>query len=69
MTKSKKKTASEKFTLVELVEKSELHYPLIVMNLSRAGLLKQYKKEKENSGIVDIAPSMTQEEFDKIMEA
>ena len=43
MTKSKKKTASEKFTLVELVEKSELHYPLIVMNLSRAGLLKQYK--------------------------
>ena len=69
MTKSKKKTASEKFTLVELVEKSELHYPLIVMNLSRAGLLKQYKKETENSGIVDIAPSMTQEEFDKIMEA
>lgn len=69
MTKSKKKTASEKFTLVELVEKSELHYPLIVMNLSRAGLLKQYKKEKENSGIVDIVPSMTQEEFDKIMEA
>ena len=69
MTKSKKKTASEKFTLVELVEKSELHYPLIVMNLSRAGLLKQYKKEKENSGIVDIAPSITQEEFDKIMEA
>ena len=69
MTKSKKKKeTAEKFTLVELVENSDLHYPLIIMNLSRAGLLQQYEEEKEALGKVDIEPSMTQAEFDKIME-
>lgn len=69
MTKSKKNIkTSEKFTLVELVENSDLHYPLIIMNLSRAGLLKQYENEKEVLGKEDIAPSITKEEFDKIME-
>ena len=70
MTKtSKKKSPAEKFTLVELVANSDLHYPLIVMNLSRAGLLEQFEKEKEASGILDIEPSMTEAEFNKIMEA
>lgn len=68
MTKAKKKTSAEKFTLVELVNNSDMHYPLIVMNLSRAGLLEQYETEKEALGILDIEPSMTQAEFDKIME-
>lgn len=66
--KSKKNETSEKFTLVELVSNSDLHYPLIIMNLSRAGLLQQYEEEKEALGILDIEPSMTQAEFDKIME-
>lgn len=71
MTKKQKKgeTSDEKFTLVELVNDSNLHYPLIIMNLSRAGLLEQYENEKEAWGILDIEPSMTQAEFDKIMEA
>jgi len=71
MTKPKKKdkTSKEKFTLVELVSNSDLHYPLIVMNLSRAGLLKQYEEEVEAQGRLDIEPTMTEAEFNKIMEA
>ena len=69
MTKSKKKDeTSEKFTLVELVDNSDMHYPLIIMNLSRAGLLQQYEEEKEAFGRLDITPSMTEAEFNKIME-
>ena len=64
-----KKTSEKKFTLVELVESSDLHYPLIVMNLSRAGLLEQYENEKEAFGIMDIEPTITEAEFNKIMEA
>ena len=71
MTKNtkKKNETSEKFTLVELVNNSDMHYPLIIMNLSRAGLLEQYEKEVEAYGILDIEPSMTEAEFNKIMEA
>ena len=72
MTKSKKTTTKtstgEKFTLVELVSNSNLHYPLIIMNLSRAGLLEQYEEEVKASGRLDIAPTMTEAEFKKIME-
>ncbi len=70
MTKNKKatKTSSEKFTLVELVQSSDLHYPLIVMNLSRAGLYEQYEEELKAYGRLDIKPTMTQDEFNKIME-
>ena len=69
MTKKSKKTKSEeKFTLLELVKKSELHYPLIIMNLSREGLLEQYENELEANGVLDIEPSMTEAEFNKIME-
>ena len=67
--KTKKETSEEKFTLVELVSNSDLHYPLIIMNLSRAGLLRQYEEEVEVYGRLDIGPSMTLTEFNKIMEA
>lgn len=66
---TKKKSSAKKFTLVELVANSDLHYPLIVMNLSRAGLLEQYEYEKEAFGTLDIEPSITEAEFNKIMEA
>lgn len=66
---TKKKTPEEKFTLVELVQSSDLHYPLIIMNLSRAGLLEQYEKEVEEQGRLDIEPTITLTEFNKIMEA
>ena len=65
----KEETSEEKFTLVELVENSDLHYPLVIMNLSRAGLLEQYEKEVEAKGIFDIEPTLTLTEFNKIMEA
>ena len=38
-----KKTKEEKFTLVELVQSSDVHYPSLIMDLHRAGLLEQYK--------------------------
>ena len=69
MTKKKKEETSEKFTLVELVSNSDLHYPLIIMNLSRAGLLQQYEEEVEAQGRLDITPTLTEAEFNKIMEA
>ena len=72
MTKKQKKkeaTSEEKFTLIELVNNSNLHYPLVIMNLSRAGLLGQYEKEVEAEGIFDIEPTMTLTDFNKIMEA
>ena len=67
--KKKEETSEEKFTLVELVNNSDMHYPLIVMNLSRAGLLQQYESEVEAQGTLDIEPTMTLTEFNKIMEA
>lgn len=67
--KKKKEETSEKFTLVELVANSDLHYPLIIMNLSRAGLLQQYEEEVEAQGRLDITPTLTEAEFNKIMEA
>ena len=67
--KKKEEPSEEKFTLVELVNNSDMHYPLIVMNLSRAGLLQQYESEVEAQGTLDIEPTMTLTEFNKIMEA
>lgn len=67
--KKKEETSGEKFTLIELVKNSNLHYPLVIMNLSRAGLLEQYEKEVEVEGIFDIEPTMTLTDFNKIMEA
>lgn len=68
MSKKKKETSDEKFTLVELVQSSDVHYPSIIMDLHRAGLLEQYKNELEVYGKEDIAPSLTLAEFNKIVE-
>ena len=68
--KTEKKTADEeKFTLVELVKASDVHYPSLVMDLHRAGLLEQYEQELEVFGKEDIEPSITEAEFKKIVEA
>lgn len=70
MSKTKKKeTSDEKFTLVELVASSDVHYPRIIMNLSKEGLLEQFEKELAVFGKEDITPSMTEAEFKKIAEA
>ena len=68
MSKKKKETSDEKFTLVELVQSSDVHYPSIIMDLHRAGLLEQYKNELEVYGKEDISPSLTLAEFNKIVE-
>ena len=68
--KTEKKAADEeKFTLVELVKASDVHYPSLVMDLHRAGLLEQYEQELEVFGKEDIEPSITEAEFKKIVEA
>ena len=64
-----KKTKEEKFTLVELVQSSDVHYPSLIMDLHRAGLLEQYEQELEVFGKEDIEPSITEAEFKKIVEA
>ena len=70
MSKTKKKeTSDEKFTLVELVASSDIHYPRIIMNLSKEGLLQQYEEELSVYGKEDITPSLTLAEFKKIAEA
>lgn len=68
MSKKKKETSDEKFTLVELVQSSDVHFPSIIMDLHRAGLLEQYKNELEVYGKEDITPSLTLAEFNKIVE-
>lgn len=69
MTKTKKKEEpqDEKFTLVELVESSDIPFPSLVMDLHRAGLLEQYKEELKIHGRLDITPTFTKAEFDKII--
>lgn len=70
MSKTKKKeTSDEKFTLVELVASSDVHYPRIIMNLSKEGLLQQFEQELSVYGKEDIEPSLTEAEFKKIAEA
>ena len=68
-TKKKETTSDEKFILVELVASSDVHYPRIIMNLSKEGLLKQFEEEVSVFGKEDITPSMTEAEFKKIVEA
>ena len=68
MSKKKKETSDEKFTLVELVKNSDVPYPSIIMDLHRAGLLEQYKEELEVYEKEDITPSLTLAEFNKIVE-
>lgn len=70
MSKTKKKgTSDEKFSLVELVASSDVHYPRIIMNLSKEGLLQQFEEELAVYGKEDIEPSLTEAEFKKIAEA
>ena len=74
MTKSKKSTKNEetieKFTLIELVENCTIKYSQIVMNLSQKGLLSQLEEERSLKHYgCPIEPSMTLEEFNKIVEA
>lgn len=65
--KKKDEPAEEKYTLVELVQSSDVHFPSLVMDLHRAGLLPQYEYELSVQGRLDIEPSITKTEFNKIL--
>ena len=74
MAKKKKTTTTktkkeEKQILLDLVESSDLKLTSVVMDLSRADLLDQYYEEREaRAKGIPITSSITQKEFDKLME-
>lgn len=73
MTKTKEKTKAKssepKQILYDLVENSEEKRSVVVFALAEANLLKQYKEERAIYGIKDIAPTITETEFKKLLEA
>lgn len=64
-TERKPRRSAKKQTLRDLVKKCDLPGPRIVLELSRAGLLRQLEFEQSTNRAVK--PSLTQAEFDKIM--
>lgn len=62
-----KPKATFKRVLVELVAESPEREFKIIGALAKAGLLSQYEHEKECLGRFDIEPSITEEEFEKIL--
>lgn len=76
MTKEKKKdtpakntktSTSKKITLYDAVEQSKERKYIVVGALSRAGLLEKYRYEESIYGIEDIEPSITENDFNKII--
>lgn len=61
------KQIEEKYPLIELVLACSTDDIWIIYNLSRTGLLEQYEQEMKDYGIKDIEPSLTVEEFNKII--
>ncbi len=67
-TTSKKK--AEKYALIDLIQQSQTPYPQIMMNLHKEGLVQQYEQEQELKAYgCPIKPTLTLEEFKKIVEA
>lgn len=65
--KAEKKEEDEKFTLAELVDKSTMDKSWVIYNLARTQLLEQYYTEKADDGKTEITPTMTIDEFNKII--
>ena len=61
-------TTEEKKVLYKLVEESRIKKHTIMGALSKAGLLPQYEKEVIDSERLIIPETITQKEFDKIIE-
>lgn len=61
------KKPSTKRILIELVAESPVREFKIIGALARAGLLSQYEHEKAVYGKFDIEPSITENEFDKLL--
>lgn len=62
---TKKRDNKKKESLVSLVANSDKDPAMITLELSRAGLLKQYENELKKK--IEVKPSLTVEEFNKIM--
>lgn len=62
-----KKTNTKKELLIELVNNSTEDLYVIIGALTYAGLISQYEYEKENYKVLDLKPSLTNEEFTKII--
>lgn len=63
----KKKAPGEKLILMELVNAYPERYDVKIGALSRAGLLDQYRYEESVYEKEEIKPSMTVDEFTKIL--
>lgn len=64
---SPKKAPGEKLILLELVNAYPERYDIKIGALSRAGLLDQYRHEESVYEKEEIKPSMTVDEFTKII--
>ena len=65
---TKNKSKGDLKTLIELVDNSKVGKFIIGVKLSKSGYLKQYhEEEKLMKGGFPIEPSMTEEEFNKII--
>lgn len=53
--------------LVELVLQDTTPMPWIIYNLARKGLLEQYEQELQDYGIHEIKPTITKEDYNKII--
>ena len=58
----------DKECLIDLIEKADAPLFVLMMDLSRTGLDKQYEEEKESRKIgAEIPKTITQSEFNKII--
>lgn len=62
-----KKTTAKKYSLYELVKECDVKKPILMGQLSKAGLLNQYKEEKELYQIEPLPLTITKEEFEEII--
>ena len=60
-------SVDEKHTLAYLVETSTMQPQWIIYNLARTQLLEQYYEELADNGTTNIEPTLTLDEFNKII--
>ena len=61
------KTKNDKKVLSDLVLSSDVKYTTIILELCRVNLIEQYEEELKLRGKVEIEPTITEEEFNKII--
>ena len=61
------KTKNDKKVLSDLVLSSDVKYTTIILELCRVNLIEQYEEELKLRGKVELEPTITEEEFNKII--